>query len=929
MGSDPRAARRNLLASLVLLIAGPAAGQTAWRSTLYPADWTPPTTLRFETDRLIQDFSYAGYHRGEAQIPLIRGPVFDVTAHGADPTGAADSTTAIQNAINAATAAGGGVVWLPAGTYRLSPQGANSYALRLAANNLVLRGAGRDRTFLYNDSFQMRGKHIIRVEGSTSGWSTVPAGSPQPRLTADLPGPTTVVPVASTAGFAVGDWIILRADATDAFIAEHNMTDLWGGLGAGLGGVMFQRRITGLDEANARLTLDVPIRYYLKTRDNARIHKVVPHVSEVGLEDFSIGNREHATAGSRTGWAEEDYNTAENGSYDTHGSFALALRRARDCWITNVGSYRPAANTLNTHLLSNGILLENCVGVTVRQGDFQRPLYGGGGGNGYMYRVQASNECLIRDSAARYARHGFVFSHMACSGNVIHGGLAQVTRTQAAGTGTTSGEGCDHHMHLSQSNLIDGVQLDRDFFTAHYRGTSGTPPQHGQGAAHSVYWNLEGLAYQPGKNYIVRSEQARYGYMIGTRGPASGMTTTSGAPAARTAPVDHAEGAGLGLTLQPFSLYQDQLARRFARELVPPPPETLTATAGPGQVTLSWTPVSSATGYQVRWAPALGGPYLLLVTTDLPRYTDSNLAAGQARFYVVSALNAAGEGTRSTVVTATPGAAGIAPAATAAARLVNLATRTLVGGTAGIPIAGVAVTGTGTKRLLVRAVGPGLAAFGVAGTVPNPEIAIVSRGTTVVSNDNWVAADAATFTQVGAFSLPANSADAAVVHSLPPETYTTPVGLGGGSGIVLLEVYDADPANLNAALVNASTRAYVGRGDAMLIPGFVITGTRPARILLRAVGPALGPFGVADALSDPQLVLYRGTTPLGGNDNWSASANAAEIAAAATQVGAFALPAGSRDAALLLALPAGPYTMNVSGGGGATGTALVEIYLLP
>jgi hypothetical protein len=107
---------------------------------------------------------------------------------------------------------------------------------------------------------------------------------------------------------------------------------------------------------------------------------------------------------------------------------------------------------------------------------------------------------------------------------VILGGIAQVTRTQAAGTRTTSGEGCDHHMHLSQSNLIDGVQLDRDFFTAHYRGTSGTPPQHGHGGTHSVYWNLIGTAYQPGKNYIVRSEQARYGYIIGTRGPAPGRT---------------------------------------------------------------------------------------------------------------------------------------------------------------------------------------------------------------------------------------------------------------------------------------------------------------------------------------------------------------------------------------------------------------------
>jgi hypothetical protein len=338
--------------------------------------------------------------------------------------------------------------------------------------------------------------------------------------------------------------------------------------------------------------------------------------------------------------------------------------------------------------------------------------------------------------------------------------------------------------------------------------------------------------------------------------------------------------------------------------------------------------VSPATGYQVRWAPAPGGPFELLVTTDTLRHTDMSLPGGTARFYTVSALNPAGEGLRSAVVSATPGAAS-PPAAAPTARLVNLATRALVGGSAGMPIAGVVVGGTGAKRLLIRAVGPGLAAFGVPGTLPNPDLAIVSRGATIVRNDNWLAADAATFAQVGAFSLPANSADAAVVHSLPPEAYTTSVGVGGGSGILLLEVYDADPANLTAALVNASIRAYVGQGDAILIPGFAVAGPGTARVLLRAVGPTLGPFGVSDALIDPQLVLYRGTTVVGGNDNWSTSANAAEIAAAAARVGAFPLPSGSRDAVLLLALPAGPYTVNVSGVGGATGTALIETYLLP
>lgn len=828
--------RRAGALAVALLAAVGAPAQTEWRSVLYPEDWAPPAAQRFESDKLIQDFSYAGYRRGEVELPAVRGPVFDVTAHGADPTGAADSTDAIQAAINAAAAAGGGVVLLPAGTFKVAPQGGNAYALRIATGGIVLRGAGRDRTLVFNDATAMRSKHILRVEGSTSSWGTVPAGSPQPRITGDLPGPATSIPVASTAGFAAGDWVVLRADATDAFIAEHGMTDLWGGLGGSLGGVLFLRQVVAVDAAASRLTIDVPTRYYLKTRDNARVHRAGPHLEEVGLEDFSIGNREHPQAASRAGWAEEDYNTATNPSYDTHASWAIAFLRVRNSWISGVASYRPPGNSVNTHLLSNGILLQNCRGVTVRNCDFQRPLYGGGGGNGYMYRLQASNECLVRDSAARYNRHGFVFSHLACSGNVILGGIAQVTRTQAAGAGTTSGEGCDHHMHLSQSNLIDGVQLDRDFFTAHYRGTSGTPPQHGHGGTHSVYWNLIGTAYQPGKNYIVRSEQARYGYIVGTRGPAGG-TTAPGSATSRTAPIDHVEGGGRGDLLRPLSLYHDQLARRLAREQTGP----------------------------------------------------------------------------------------------ATARLVNLATRALVGGTAGTPVAGFVIGGAGAKRVLVRAAGPALAAFAVPGTLADPSVAVIAGGgATAAANDNWSTADEAAFAALGAFAFPPGSRDAAVVAALAAGAYTTPVGAGaGGSGVVLLEVYDGEPANRAASLVNASARAFVGTGDHVLIPGFAIAGTGEVRVLIRAVGPGLADFGVAGVLADPELTLFSGPQAIAASDNWGAAANAGDILAAARQVNAFALPAGSRDAALLISLRAGAYTARVGGVAGATGTALVEIYVVP
>lgn len=127
-----------------------------------------------------------------------------------------------------------------------------------------------------------------------------------------------------------------------------------------------------------------------------------------------------------------------------------------------------------------------------------------------------------------------------------------------------------------------------------------------------------------------------------------------------------------------------------------------------------------------------------------------------------------------------------------------------------------------------------------------------------------------------------------------------------------------------ARLVNLATRVAVGGAAGTPIPGFVLGGAGTKQVLLRAVGPALGGFGVAGTLADPRLSLVNGTTTVGSNDNWAA-ADAAVMGGA----GAFALPAGSRDAALLVPLRAGAYTVRVGGVGNSTGTALVEIYVVP
>jgi hypothetical protein len=185
-------------------------------------------------------------------------------------------------------------------------------------------------------------------------------------------------------------------------------------------------------------------------------------------------------------------------------------------------------------------------------------------------------------------------------------------------------------------------------------------------------------------------------------------------------------------------------------------------------------------------------------------------------------------------------------------------------------------------------------------------------------------------TAAGAFPLNLGSGDAAIVRTLAPGAYTTPVvSLSGASGIVLVECYDGASADTSARLVNASARAFVGTGGDVLIPGFVITGQGTVRMLVRAVGPGLAAFGVPGTLADPQLTLYSGSDAIAANDDWGSAGNAADIAPVSAQVGAFALPAGSKDAVLLVSLSAGAYTAVVNGAGATTGTVLVELYVVP
>jgi hypothetical protein len=147
----------------------------------------------------------------------------------------------------------------------------------------------------------------------------------------------------------------------------------------------------------------------------------------------------------------------------------------------------------------------------------------------------------------------------------------------------------------------------------------------------------------------------------------------------------------------------------------------------------------------------------------------------------------------------------------------------------------------------------------------------------------------------------------------------------GTSGVALAEVYDADSSASTVRLGNVSTLGFVGTAENALTPGFVISGTAPKRLLIRAVGPGLATFGLGSLLADPEFSVFPASSSVAvaTSNDWGGNA---ELRAAFTGAGAFALADTSRDAAVLVTLPPGGYTVVTSGVGNTTGTALVEIY---
>jgi len=232
-------------------------------------------------------------------------------------------------------------------------------------------------------------------------------------------------------------------------------------------------------------------------------------------------------------------------------------------------------------------------------------------------------------------------------------------------------------------------------------------------------------------------------------------------------------------------------------------------------------------------------------------------------------------------------------------------------------IGGFIVQGSTGKRIVLRALGPSLADLGVKNTLADPILELYdSTGTLIKQNDNWGSLPPDV---VASGLTPKDPAESLIAATLSPGSYTAVLrGANGCTGVALCELYDLDPTS--SRISNISTRGVAGAGDSAMIGGFIIGGSEPTKVLVRAIGPSLTAFGISGALRDPVLELRNSDgSLLFQNDNWRSDQKQQIIDTTIP-------PTDDRESAIVATLVPGGYTAVVHDAANLAGVALVEIY---
>lgn len=501
-----------------------------WRSVLYPEDWTPAFTG--PDGMFLHDFSYAGYHNGETGLAqdLADLTIDVVEDHGADATGEADATAAFQAAIDAAGEAGGAIVTVPAGLYKIDGQ------LTIAASRVVLRGVGAEQSKLWFTKFDgMSYKSHLNLAGALKL-------ADETLLTADGESRSSTVMVADAGAYEVGDDVAVGFVISPEFVEEHGMTGTWMVFN-GMWASFFWRTVTAVE--GDTLTLDVPLRYPVKVRDKASVKRVSGYLREVGVEDLGIAN----AVGWDDAWAQDQVH-------------AVSLRGVKDAWVRGVASYvSPGADKdgfgMGRHLQSGGIEVVQGKRVTIADSTLALAEHRGDGGNGYLFEVSQSSEVLVRDCTGDAGRHNFIQNWgFGATGIVwlrIHSLNGESVAVMDLDFGLTGLS--EFHHSLATANLIDHSTVDDGWGAVNRNAESSGA---GHSSTQSAVWNPDGKG-------VVRSRQFGHGYVIGP-GQFVKLETALGTPDAKgTEPEDFVEPVPKDAPgpLIPQSLYEDQLMRRL------------------------------------------------------------------------------------------------------------------------------------------------------------------------------------------------------------------------------------------------------------------------------------------------------------------------------------------------------------------------------
>jgi hypothetical protein len=517
-------------------LAGAPAADTGLRSILYPKDWHPGFQMK-KNGRTYQlpDFSYAGYRQGNEPLPT--GNFAPVITLDLTRDGSRDVSAALQQQIDKlAKSRERGILFVPEGTYRLDSE------VKIAADGIVLRGAGPDKTKFILKSPEARfviGYRDSLVYKSKDGWLLAKAVKLGDKW----------LEVKDATGLRAGQNIHIRFTITKEFADQHGGTEFWSARKViDKTADNFRRVITKI-EGN-RIFVSAPLTYPLALEQSPKLMSIEGYTTESGLEDFGVNS---AFKSVQEAWGA--YTKKTGGMLS--GAPVISIGSARDSWVRNIRTFEREGYTEN--LANHGIWIDRSFRITVQNVHFRKTQVKAEGGNGYLFILSFANEVLVKDSSGDQGRHNLTFlSEFGTSGNVLlrfksSGGRVCSSLEKQLKNGCGTGP-VDTHEPLAFSNLFDNCTIDDALQIGNRLTTSSNAGPTGAG---NVMWATKGQ----GKIY---SYNAGMGYVIGSPAKEQVLTTEAQDPKLSTnmGPDDFTEHLGASGRLDPQSLYEDQLHRR-------------------------------------------------------------------------------------------------------------------------------------------------------------------------------------------------------------------------------------------------------------------------------------------------------------------------------------------------------------------------------